>query len=110
MTAALYRPPPCRRPQTAGQSIYEAYGPATTLSNDSWAVDHTGGNASNSTLVERYPPTNWIAVKLTNYAPPDSKASTTRSRQSSPSSRKSRVHQGLPRRVRYSFIAPSMTS
>lgn len=61
------------KPGLPAKAIYEAYGPAATLRNGKWAVGHNGGNTGVSTLVEWYPGTQWVAVKLTNYDPQDSK-------------------------------------
>lgn len=59
------------KPGLPAKSMYEAYGPAATLRDGEWAVGHNGGNAGISTLVEWYPPSDWIAVKLSNYDPQD---------------------------------------
>jgi CubicO group peptidase (beta-lactamase class C family) len=58
------------KPGLPAKAVYEAYGPAATLRNGTWAVGHNGGSAGISTLVEWYP-SDWIAVKLTNYDPQD---------------------------------------
>lgn len=59
------------KPGLPAKAIYEAYGPAATLRNGAWAVGHNGGSPGISTLVEWYPSSDWIAVKLSNYDPQD---------------------------------------
>jgi CubicO group peptidase (beta-lactamase class C family) len=56
------------KPGLPAKAMYEAYGPAATLRNGVWAVGHNGGSAGMSTLVEWYP-SDWVAVKLSNYDP-----------------------------------------
>ncbi len=51
--------------------VFEAYGPGATLRDGTWAVGHNGGSQGVSTLVEWYPPADWVAVKLSNHDPQD---------------------------------------
>ncbi|GAA1967242.1 serine hydrolase domain-containing protein [Catenulispora subtropica] len=59
------------KPGLPAKALYEAYGPMATLRNGKWAVGHNGGSAGVSTLLEWYPSSDWIAVKLSNYDPQD---------------------------------------
>lgn len=62
------------KPGLPAKTRFQAYGPAATLGNGTWAVGHNGGSPGISTLVEWYPPSGWLAVKLSNYDPQDTMA------------------------------------
>jgi CubicO group peptidase (beta-lactamase class C family) len=59
------------KPGLPAKTVFEAYGPTVTLRNGRWAVGHLGGSPGISTGVEWYPPSDWLAVKLSNYDPQD---------------------------------------
>ncbi|WP_405147134.1 beta-lactamase family protein [Sphaerisporangium sp. NBC_01403] len=46
---------------------FATYGPGWTLVGDRFASGHSGASPGVATNVEWYPPTGWVAVKLSNY-------------------------------------------